>query len=71
MRKTLADIAKLREIDRLRAAAERARSNLSRYFPPNIVEMLAVQDEPLGAVRRQTVACCVATSSASPAWPRP
>jgi adenylate cyclase len=56
MRKTLADIAKLREIDRLRAAAERARSNLCRYLPPNIVEMLAVQDEPLGAVRRQTVA---------------
>src|SRR5579863_2978957 len=56
IRKTLADIAKLREIDRLRAAAERARSNLSRYFSPNIVEMLAAQDEPLGAVRRQTVA---------------
>src|ERR1700694_2687076 len=29
IRKTLADIAKLREMDRLRAAAERARSNLS------------------------------------------
>jgi adenylate cyclase len=56
MRKTLADIAKLREMDRLRVAAERARSNLSRYFSPNIVEMLAAQDEPLGAVRRQTVA---------------
>ena len=54
--KTLADIAKLREIDRQRAAAERARSNLSRYFSPNIVEMLAAQDEPLGPVRRQTVA---------------
>src|SRR5271170_6406910 len=56
IRKTLDDIAKLRAIDRLRAAAERARSNLSRYFSPNIVEMLAAQDEPLGAVRRQTVA---------------
>jgi adenylate cyclase len=56
MRKTLADIAKLREIERQRAAAERARSNLSRYFSPNIVEMLAAQDEPLGAVRRQAVA---------------
>jgi adenylate cyclase len=56
MRKTLADIAKLREMDCQRAAAERARSNLSRYFSPNIVEMLAAQDEPLGAVRRQTVA---------------
>jgi len=29
---------------------------LSRYFSPNIVEMLAAQDQPLGAVRRQTVA---------------
>ena len=56
IRKTLADIAKLREMDRLREAAERARNNLSRYFSPNIVEMLAAQDEPLGAVRRQTVA---------------
>jgi adenylate cyclase len=56
VRKTLADIAKLREIDRLRAEAERARSNLSRYFSPNIVEILAAQDEPLGAVRRQIVA---------------
>src|SRR5262249_29969726 len=56
IRKTLADIAKLRELDRRRAVAERARSNLSRYFSPNIVEMLALQDEPLGAVRRQTVA---------------
>lgn len=56
MRKTLADIARLREIDRLRATAERARNNLSRYFSPNVVELLAAQDEPLGAVRRQTVA---------------
>lgn len=56
IRKTLADIAKLREIEQLRAAAERARDNLSRYFSPNIVEMLAERDEPPGAVRRQTVA---------------
>jgi adenylate cyclase len=32
IRKTLADIAKLREIERLHAEAERARSNLSRYY---------------------------------------
>jgi len=56
VRKALADIAKLREMDRLREAAERARSNLSRYFSPNIVEILAAQDDPLGTVRRQTVA---------------
>jgi adenylate cyclase len=54
--KTLADIAKLREIEHLHAAAERARGNLARYFSPNIVDMLADQDEPLGAVRRQTIA---------------
>src|SRR5262249_2229335 len=36
--------------------AERARNNLSRYFSPNIVELLASQDEPLGAGRRETVA---------------
>ena len=55
IRKTLDDIGKLREIERLRAAAERARSNLSRYFSPNMVELLAAQDDPLGVVRRQTV----------------
>ena len=56
IRKTLADIGKFRAIEHLHAAAERARSNLSRYFSPNIVNMLAAQDEPLGAVRRQTIA---------------
>ena len=54
--KTLDDIAKLHEIEQQRAAAERARNNLSRYFSPNLVAMLAERDEPLGAVRRQTVA---------------
>jgi adenylate cyclase len=56
VRKALDSIAKLREMDRLRIAAERARNNLSRYFSPNIVELLASRDEPLGAVRRETVA---------------
>lgn len=56
IRKTLDDVAKLRELDRRRAAAERARANLARYFSPNIVDMLAARDEPFGAVRRQTVA---------------
>jgi adenylate cyclase len=31
-------------------------NNLSRYFLPNLVEMLAERDEPLGAVRRENVA---------------
>ncbi len=56
VRKALANVAKLREMDRQRIAAERARHNLSRYFSPNIVELLASQDEPLGAGRRETVA---------------
>jgi adenylate cyclase len=54
--KTLDDVGKLRKIEHQRAAAERARNNLSRYFSPNLVDMLAARDEPLGAVRRQTVA---------------
>jgi adenylate cyclase len=54
--KTLEDIARLRELERRHAAAERARTNLARYFSPNLVDLLAERDEPLGAVRRQTVA---------------
>ena len=56
IRKTLDDSAKMRALDGRRAAAERARTNLSRYFSPNLVALLADRDEPLGAVRRQTVA---------------
>jgi len=41
--------------DQKRADAERARSNLARYFSPNIVDLIADSDEPLGPVRRQTV----------------
>jgi adenylate cyclase len=55
IRKTLEDIAKLADLDRRRAVAERARSNLARYFSPHIVELLAERDEPFGSVRRQTV----------------
>ncbi|NKB51663.1 MAG: PAS domain S-box protein [Rhizobiaceae bacterium] len=36
--------------------AERARSNLARYFSPKIVETLVKKDQPLGAVRRQDLA---------------
>ena len=56
IKKTLDEIARVRELDRRRAAAERARANLSRYFSPNLVELLAERDEPLGAMRRQTIA---------------
>src|SRR5215217_5284724 len=44
--KTLESIAYVRGIDRQRAVAERARTNLARYFSPNLVEMLADRDEP-------------------------
>lgn len=54
--KTLETIAYVRGLDRERAAAERARANLARYFSPNLVDLLAERDEPLGPVRRQTVA---------------
>jgi adenylate cyclase len=53
--KTLETIAYVRDLDRQRADAERARANLSRYFSPNIVDLLAESDQPLGPVRRQTV----------------
>jgi adenylate cyclase len=54
--KTLETIAYVRELDQQRAGAERARANLARYFSPNIVDLLAESDEPLGPVRRQQVA---------------
>jgi Adenylate and Guanylate cyclase catalytic domain len=45
-----------REIIQGEGERERARNNLARYFSPNIVELLAAQDEPLGAVRGETIA---------------
>jgi adenylate cyclase len=38
------------------AAVERERSNLARYFSPNVVEELSGHDEPLKQVRTQNVA---------------
>src|SRR4029077_18332399 len=55
VRKTIDDLIRLRDIDQRRAAAERARGNLARYFSPQLAAMLAERDEPLGAVRRQDV----------------
>jgi PAS domain S-box-containing protein len=46
----------LHEAQDAKRVAERARANLSRYFPPKLVETLAAKDEPLGAVRRQDLA---------------
>jgi adenylate cyclase len=56
IRKTLDEIARFREIRRQRDEAQRMRGNLARYFSPNLVEVLAERDEPLGPVRRQVVA---------------
>ena len=36
--------------------ADRARTNLARYFSPSLVEILATKDQPLGPVRRQVMA---------------
>src|SRR5439155_11134701 len=38
------------------AAIERERTNLARYFSPNVVEELSKHDEPLKQVRMQNVA---------------
>src|SRR5579863_2344059 len=56
IRKTCDEIARIREVHRQRDEAQRMRANLARYFSPNIVDILASQDEPLGPVRRQNVA---------------
>lgn len=53
--KTLNEIALLREAIKRREEAERAKFNLSRYFPPSLVETLAQTDEPFGAPREQIV----------------
>src|SRR5579862_9397819 len=46
MRRTLEDVARLRDIDQRREAAERARANLSRYFSPHFAALLSERDEP-------------------------
>ena len=46
----------LQEAQAAEKAAERARANLSRYFPQKIVETLSNKDHPLGIVRRQDLA---------------
>jgi adenylate cyclase len=54
IKKTLDDLYKLREIQRLRDAAEQAMVNLSRYFSPNLAKELAENPEflKLGGERR-------------------
>src|SRR5260221_12460292 len=54
--KTLRDLQALRDMRQQRDSALRARSNLSRYFAPNLVELLSQRDRPLAPVRQDVVA---------------
>lgn len=47
---------RLQEAQAAERAAERARTNLARYFSPKLIETLAAKDQPLGPVRRQNLA---------------
>ncbi|MGH1483224.1 MAG: adenylate/guanylate cyclase domain-containing protein [Geminicoccales bacterium] len=49
-------VSRARRLVLSQVTIERARTNLARYFSPNLVDQLAAQDQPLGAVRRQSVA---------------
>lgn len=49
-------VRRARRLVQSQVEIERARTNLTRYFSPNLVDQLAGQDQPLGAVRRQSVA---------------
>lgn len=49
-------VRRYHELLNRQAAAERERSNLSRYFSPNVVAELSKADEPLKSVRTQDVA---------------
>jgi adenylate cyclase len=53
--KTLSEILVMREAISQRKEAERTKFNLSRYFPPNLVETLSQTDEPFGSPREQNV----------------
>lgn len=51
-----AGVWRARRLVRTQASAERARTNLARYFSPNMVDELAAYDAPFDAVRTQDVA---------------
>lgn len=57
--KALADLAKTREMRAQRDAANRARENLSRYFSPNLVELLAQREGGIAPRRLQISAMFV------------
>jgi PAS domain S-box-containing protein len=47
---------RLQDAQASQRAADRARANLARYFPPKLVQTLAAKDQPFGSVRRQNMA---------------
>ena len=49
-------VRRAQRLVRTQTRAARERANLARYFSPNMVDALAHSDEPLGAVRTETVA---------------
>jgi adenylate cyclase len=61
VRKALANIAKLREMDRQRRAAERARNNLSRYFSPTLSSCWPLRTNRWGLVVARRSPCCLPT----------
>ncbi len=56
IKNTLDKLDLLKEAVELRMAADRARANLARYVPPNLVDTLAAQDQPFGPPRQQDAA---------------
>jgi adenylate cyclase len=56
LKKTLDDLAILREALERRAVAEHERENLARYFPPDLVDELAETDDPFASARERDVA---------------
>ena len=55
IRKTAAEVFRLRELEAQRRRAERSRRSLARFFAPPLVDFLSQRAEPLGPVRRQDV----------------
>ncbi|MEM7226042.1 MAG: adenylate/guanylate cyclase domain-containing protein [Pseudomonadota bacterium] len=56
IKKSLGQLALLKNAIRQRAEADRARANLARYFPPKLAATLAQRDQPFGSPREQSVA---------------
>ncbi|HJU18294.1 MAG TPA: response regulator [Stellaceae bacterium] len=66
--KTLDDIARVRELERRHQAAERARTNLARYFSPNLSRYWPSATSLWARCGARPSPCCSPTSSASPIW---